>query len=117
LRSNVWGYSWNKAKSAPIQAVIVWPRKTAAIAARIAKAKHIRRTSSAAAAIRSANRFKGAVVRTISDFLFLILFVVLVGAWLILWAAFHIAGGMIHILLVIAVIALILHLVRGRSAA
>ncbi len=56
-------------------------------------------------------------MRTISDFLFLILFIVLLGAWLILWAAFHIAGGMIHILLVIAVIALILHLVRGRSAA
>jgi len=56
-------------------------------------------------------------MRLITDFLFLILFFMLIGAWLILWAAFHIAGGLIHILLVVAVIALILHLVRGRSAA
>jgi hypothetical protein len=56
-------------------------------------------------------------MRVIADFLFLILFFMLLGAWLILWAAFHIAGGLIHLLLVIAVIALILHLVRGRSAA
>jgi Family of unknown function (DUF5670) len=56
-------------------------------------------------------------MRVITDFLFLILFVMLLGAWVILWAAFHIAGGLIHILLVVAVIALILHLVRGRSAA
>ena len=56
-------------------------------------------------------------MKVITDFLFLILFVMLLGAWVILWAAFHIAGGLIHILLVVAVIALILHLVRGRSAA
>jgi len=56
-------------------------------------------------------------MRVITDFLFLILFFVLLGAWVIMWAAFHIAGGMIHLLLVVAVIALILHLVRGRSAA
>ena len=56
-------------------------------------------------------------MRAITDFLFLILFFVLIGAWLILWAAFHIAGGLIHILLIVAVIALILHLVSGRSAA
>ena len=56
-------------------------------------------------------------MRVITDFLFLILFVVLLGAWVILWAAFHIAGGLIHILLVVAVIALIMHLVRGPSAA
>jgi hypothetical protein len=56
-------------------------------------------------------------MRTIADFLFLILFFVLLGTWVILWAAFHIAGGLIHILLVIAVIALILHLVRRHSAA
>jgi hypothetical protein len=56
-------------------------------------------------------------MRAITDFLFLILFFLLLGAWVILWAAFHVAGGLIHILLVIAVIALVLHLVRGRSAA
>jgi hypothetical protein len=56
-------------------------------------------------------------MRAITDFLFLILFFLLLGAWVLLWAAFHIAGGLVHILLVIAVIALILHLFRGRSAA
>jgi hypothetical protein len=56
-------------------------------------------------------------MRVIADFLFLILFFILIGAWLILWAAFHIASGLIHILLAIAVIALILHLVRRHSAA
>ena len=56
-------------------------------------------------------------VRAISDFLFLILFFVLVGVWLVMWIVLHLAGGLIHLLLIIAVIALILHLVRGRSPA
>lgn len=56
-------------------------------------------------------------MRVIGDFLFLILFFVLVGAWLLFWAAFHIAGGLIHLLLIIAAISLILHLFRHRSAA
>jgi hypothetical protein len=57
------------------------------------------------------------IMRVIGDFLFLILFFVLVGAWLLFWAAFHIAGGLIHLLLIIAAISLILHLFRHRSAA
>jgi hypothetical protein len=44
----------------------------------------------------------------------LILFIVLVVAWLLGWVAFHVAGGLIHLLLIIAVIFLILHFVRGR---
>lgn len=56
-------------------------------------------------------------MRLITDFLFLILFFVLIGAWLLLWIGLHLAGGMIHLLLLIAVIALVMHLVRGRSAA
>jgi len=40
--------------------------------------------------------------------------VILVVLWL-LGFSFHIAGGMIHILLVIAVIILIINLLRGRS--
>ena len=50
-------------------------------------------------------------------FLFLIFFFVLLVVWLISWAAFHVAGGMIHLLLVLAVISLIIHFVSGRSAA
>jgi hypothetical protein len=48
--------------------------------------------------------------------MFLILFVVLLVAWLLGFVAFHVAGGLIHLLLIIAVISLILHLVRGRRA-
>jgi hypothetical protein len=39
---------------------------------------------------------------------------------LVLWAlgffAFHIAGGLIHILLVVALVVFVVNLVRGRSA-
>jgi len=50
------------------------------------------------------------------DFLFLILFFVLLGIWALAWLAFHVAGGLIHLLLIIAVISLVLHLVRGHRA-
>jgi len=48
--------------------------------------------------------------------MFMTLFVVLVVAWLLGWAAFHVAGGLIHLLLIVAVISLIVHFVRGRRA-
>jgi hypothetical protein len=53
----------------------------------------------------------------IRDFLFLILFFVLFGIWAMAWLAFHVAGGLIHLLLIVAVISLILHLFRGSRAA
>lgn len=56
-------------------------------------------------------------MRLITNFLFLILFFVVLGAWLMLWAMFHLAGGLIHLLLIIAAISLLLHLFRGRSVA
>jgi hypothetical protein len=40
--------------------------------------------------------------------------IVLVIAWALGFVVFHVAGGLIHILLVFAVISLILHFVRGR---
>ena len=51
------------------------------------------------------------------DFLFLILFFMLLGVWAVAWLAFHVAGGLIHLLLIVAFISLVLHLLRGRSAA
>ena len=45
------------------------------------------------------------------------LFVVLLVLWLLGFFAFHVAGGLIHLLLIIAVISLVIHFVRGRSAA
>ena len=49
--------------------------------------------------------------------MFLALFAVLLVLWLLGFFAFHVAGGLIHLLLIIAVIALVVHFVRGRSAA
>jgi hypothetical protein len=43
--------------------------------------------------------------------MFPILFVVLLLAWL---SAFHVAGGLIHLLIILAAISLILHFVRSR---
>jgi hypothetical protein len=48
--------------------------------------------------------------------IFMILFVVLLVAWLLGISVFHVAGGFIHILLIVAVISLVLHFVRGRAA-
>jgi hypothetical protein len=48
--------------------------------------------------------------------IFTILFVVLLIAWILGMSVFHVAGGLIHILLVFAVISLILHFVRGRTS-
>jgi len=56
-------------------------------------------------------------MRLLGDFVFLILFIGLLALWLIMWAALHIAGGAIHLLLVIALISLIVHLFRGRRVA
>jgi uncharacterized protein DUF5670 len=46
--------------------------------------------------------------------LFLILFIVFFVAWILAWLAFHVAGGLIHLLLIVAVISLIVHFARGR---
>jgi Flp pilus assembly protein TadB len=49
--------------------------------------------------------------------IFIGLFIVLLIAWLLGFAVFHVASALIHILLVVAVIALILHFVRGTTRA
>jgi hypothetical protein len=46
--------------------------------------------------------------------LFLIFAIVLLVAWVLGWFVFHVAGGLIHVLLVGAIITLIVHFVRGR---
>jgi hypothetical protein len=47
--------------------------------------------------------------------MFIIIAAVLVIAWLLGLTAFHVAGGLIHLLLILAVISIEIHLVRGRS--
>ena len=46
--------------------------------------------------------------------MFMTLFVVLRIMWLMGFFAFHIASGLIHLLLIVAVISLVMHLFRGR---
>jgi hypothetical protein len=44
--------------------------------------------------------------------MYLILFFILLVIWVLSYIAFHVAGGLIHLLLIIAVISLIVHFVR-----
>jgi uncharacterized protein DUF5670 len=46
-----------------------------------------------------------------------ILFIILLIAWLGGFTVFHVAGGLIHLLLVFAAISLILHFVLGKRTA
>ncbi len=48
--------------------------------------------------------------------IFTILFFVLLIAWILGFGVFHVASGLIHLLIVAAVIALILHFVRGTAS-
>ena len=41
---------------------------------------------------------------------------VLIVLWLLGFLAFHVSSGLIHVLLVIGIVVLILHFLRGRSA-
>ena len=47
---------------------------------------------------------------------FIALFAVLLILWLLGFAAFHVAGGLIHLLLILAVISIVLHFIMGRRA-
>jgi hypothetical protein len=49
--------------------------------------------------------------------MFIGIFGVLLVLWLLGFFAFHVAGGLIHILLILAVISLVVHFLTGRSAA
>jgi hypothetical protein len=56
-------------------------------------------------------------MRLIADFLFLIFFFVLLAGWVLAWGMMHIASAGIHVLLGLAVVCLLIHFLRGRSAA
>ena len=47
--------------------------------------------------------------------MFLILFILLLIMWAGGFFAFHVAGGLIHLLLLVAVISLVIHFVRGGA--
>jgi hypothetical protein len=46
-----------------------------------------------------------------------VLFIVLLIAWIGGFTVFHVAGALIHLLLVLALISLVLHFVMGRRTA
>ncbi len=48
--------------------------------------------------------------------MFIALFLVLLVAWVMGFTVFHVAGGLIHLLLIVALISLVLHFVRGGRA-
>jgi hypothetical protein len=48
--------------------------------------------------------------------MYIVLFIVLFAVWITGFLAFHVAGALIHLLLIFAVISLIVHLVRGTGA-
>ena len=48
--------------------------------------------------------------------MFLFLFFLLLVAWIMGFTVFHVAGGLIHLLLIVAVISLVVHFLRGRTA-
>jgi hypothetical protein len=48
--------------------------------------------------------------------MFLIVAIVLAVLWALGWFAFHAAGGLIHLLLIVALIAVVVHFVRGTRA-
>jgi hypothetical protein len=41
---------------------------------------------------------------------------VLVVAWILGWAVFHVAGGLIHLLLVVALVVFLFNFISGRRA-
>ncbi len=47
--------------------------------------------------------------------MFIALFVILLALWLFGFTAMHVAGAAIHLLLILAIIALIVHFVRGHA--
>jgi hypothetical protein len=49
--------------------------------------------------------------------IWIILFIVFVVAWIGGFTMFHVAGGLIHLLLVFALVSIVLHFVMGRRAA
>ena len=46
----------------------------------------------------------------------IVIAIILLVLWLLGFLVFHIAGGLIHLVLVIGVVMFALHLLRGRSA-
>jgi hypothetical protein len=66
-----------------------------------------------ALARQAAARQAGRTLRK-AGVMFLIIAVILALAWILGISVFHVAGGLIHLLLIVALISLIWHFVSGR---
>jgi Family of unknown function (DUF5670) len=59
--------------------------------------------------------FAVAVVPLAEEFSMLVwLAVILLVAWVLGWGVFHVAGGLIHLLLVIAIVVFLINFISGR---
>jgi hypothetical protein len=59
--------------------------------------------------------FAVAVVLLLEEFSMLVwLAVILLVAWLLGWGVFHVAGGLIHLLLVVAIVVFLINFISGR---
>jgi hypothetical protein len=47
--------------------------------------------------------------------MFFALAVILLIAWALGFGVFHVAGGLIHLLIILAIVSVIVHFARGRS--
>jgi hypothetical protein len=65
-------------------------------------------------AAQSARAIEESQPRKENEFMLALIGILLIVLWL-LGFAFHIAGGLIHLVLVIAVVMFLLHFLRGRS--
>ena len=71
---------------------------------------------------QTTDRAKGIVLRSSSQLFLLLeafsvlvwLAVILLVAWLLGWGVFHVAGGLIHLLLVIALVVFLINFISGR---
>ena len=48
--------------------------------------------------------------------MFFALAVILLVAWALGFGVFHVAGGLIHLLIILAIVSVIVHFARGRSS-
>jgi len=66
--------------------------------------------------VRSVRPIAADLKETLTMSIFTILFVVLLIAWILGWGVLHVTGGLIHLLLIVALISLVLHFIRGPRA-
>ena len=59
---------------------------------------------------------RGSYFRLEERVMFVALAVILLVAWALGFGIFHVAGGLIHFLIILEVISVIVHFARGRSA-